>query len=200
MKRTKIAVAVALSSLALSAAARDARAESPIKTPGDHPSYVVELEPHGLFGTDGPFSTGVGVGGRFSIPIIDNGFVKSINNSIAIGAGLDVFFLNGCYYTSRAGNECGETAFDIPLVMQWNFYVARQVSVFGEPGVAFRHRSFTGCPPGVGCNEPDSNLFAPFIFYAGGRYHFNEHVAIIGRIGVDWYGAAYFSVGASFFL
>ena len=197
MKRTKIASCFA--ALALLAAAGDARAESPIKTPGDHPSYTVELEPHGLFGYDGPFATGVGVGGRFTIPIIDNGFIKSINNSVGIGAGFDVFFLNGCYYTSAAGNRCGETAFDIPVVMQWNFYVARQVSVFGEPGVAFRHRSFNAC--GVpGCAEPDTNLFAPFIFYAGGRYHFNEHIAIIGRLGFDWYGAAYFSVGASFFL
>ena len=32
---------------------------------------------------------GFGLGGRFSIPIVRNGFIGSINNSVAIGLGLE---------------------------------------------------------------------------------------------------------------
>lgn len=180
-------------------AAGPARAQSVIKSPDDHPHYSVEAEPHALFGYDPGFGSGsgFGLGGRVSFPIVDPGFVKNINNTVAIGTGLDIFFIDGCYYRNRLGSYCNETAFLIPVVMQWNFYVAPHWSVFGEPGLAIRHRAFNACPD-PGCN-PSENLFLPFVFYAGGRYHFNENVALTMRLGFDNLGAGYFSIGVSFF-
>src|SRR5690349_10796756 len=59
--------------------------ESIIKNPGDHPDYRFEAEPHGLVGFGGPFKGGsgeLGLGFRGTVIIVDNGFVKSINNSV----------------------------------------------------------------------------------------------------------------------
>jgi len=106
--------------------ATDARAESIIKSPGDHPNYSVELEPHVLLGWANLYSNnGLGIGGRATIPIVDNGFVKTINNSVGISFGLDWIRYSGCYYRNkdRYGYGCGASYFIFPVAMQWNFWL-----------------------------------------------------------------------------
>lgn len=196
----------ALSLLALVAMlgiVRSARADDTIKHPGDHPNYSVEVEPHVLLGwahynyapTDG-----YGLGARFSIPVVDNGFVSTINNNVAISFGLDwlhysyggCYFYNGfrpgnCYYVSDANYLI------FPIAMQWNFFVARHWSVFGEPGLVIYHGFFDYCANvPAPCGNP-STTGVDFAFYAGGRYHINEHVALVMRIGYPT-----FSFGVSF--
>src|SRR5688572_22791717 len=64
-----------------------------IQHPGDHQRYVFEAEPHLLFGFIDPpgyaNGTGLGLGARGSIPILHNGFIPKLNNSVAIGFGID---------------------------------------------------------------------------------------------------------------
>ncbi len=162
--------ALAVTSLAF---AREARAEEGlIKNPGEHPEYIVDLEPHGLLGW-GPFSQGasLGVGARATFIIVQNGFVKTINNSVGVGVGADLFF--------NANRHRDGVALVVPVVMQWNFWLSTHWAVFGEPGV------------GVGLGS--SNFLYP-VFAAGGRYHLAEKIALTLRIG---YPAI--SVGASFY-
>jgi hypothetical protein len=148
-----------------------AHADSTIKHPGDHPDYKVEIEPHGLVGLHKfggvADKDAFGAGVRFSIVLVENGFIKSINNSVAISFGADFFFASH------------NTLF-FPVAMQWNFFVAQRWSVFGEPGLAVGH-SF----------EPRTRVHPAF--WAGARYHFNEHVALTMRIGYPT-----FSIGVSF--
>jgi hypothetical protein len=147
--------------------------ESLIKNPGDHPSYKFEAEPHGLLGFGGPFRDGhgeLGAGFRGTVVIVDNGFIKEINNSVGITFGADLFF---------GGNY---TVF-VPVAMQWNFWLTNHWSVFGEPGIGFAANHYKG-----------RDLVNPVIM-AGGRFHFNEKVSLTLRIG---YPAI--SVGVSFFL
>ena len=166
-------VALAATSLGTLLCASPARAdESIIKSPGDHPSYRFEAEPHGLLGFGGPFERGrgdLGAGFRGTIIIVDNGFVKSINNSVGIGFGGDIFF--------------GRTTVFVPVVMQWNFWLTTHWSVFGEPGLGFAFNQFKG-----------RDTFHPVIDL-GGRYHFNDKISLTMRIGYPS-----ISVGASFFL
>jgi hypothetical protein len=134
--------------------------ESIIKNPGDHPDYRFEAEPHGLIGFAGPFERGradFGAGFRGTIIIVDNGFIKSINNSIGIGFGGDLFFRRGTIF--------------IPVVMQWNFWLTTHWSVFGEPGIGFSPNAFRG-----------RDVIHPAL-YLGGRYHFNEKISLTMRIG-----------------
>jgi hypothetical protein len=178
-----------------------ALADDTIKHPGDHPHYAFEIEPHLLLGWGSDYgTTGVGIGGRVSIPIVQDGFVKTINNSVAIGFGLDFVHYSGCYgaFGNFAG-DCGANYIFIPVVMQWNFFVAEHWSVFGEPGLYIYHgffdTNYCGTLPGgvnVNCTEPSTTGVGP-AFYIGGRYHFSEHVALTMRIGYPS-----LSVGVSF--
>src|SRR5690348_5524691 len=100
MLRKKLVAALAFTAaLALPGAA--AADESIIKNPGDHPSYRFEAEPHGLIGFGGPFRHGrgeLGAGFRGTVIIVDNGFVKTINNSVGITFGGDLFFGRGTLF------------------------------------------------------------------------------------------------------
>lgn len=173
MQTLRLATLAATTSLALAMVTSPAHAdESIIKTPGDHPSYRFEAEPHGLLGFGGPFERGrgdIGAGFRGTIIIVDNGFVKSINNSVGIGFGGDVFFNRGTVF--------------VPVVMQWNFWLSTHWSVFGEPGVGLAFNQFRG-----------RDTIHPVIDL-GGRYHFTDKIALTMRVG---YPAV--SVGVSFFL
>src|SRR5687768_4462631 len=138
-----------------------------IKRPGLHPNYTVELEPHLLLF---PFHDGdVGAGVRASFEIVDNGFITSINNTVGVGTGLDWGVDNAW----------------VPIVLQWNFWLSRNWSVFGEPGVAVRLRD----------NGRGKTSFDPIVVYGGGRFHFSENITLTLRLGRPT-----MSVGVSFLL
>lgn len=187
-------------------------ADAQIKQPGAHGRYSVELEPHALlwWGAHGndywhDGDNGLGLGLRATIPIVENGFIKSINNSVGIGFGLDWGHWGGrCGYwyrnDPRYAGDCSINQFDVPVVMQWNFYITRVFSVFGEPGLAIRHTRWNW--PGGWCggnNNPyvcdwhDSSTDLEPIFFAGGRLG-NENVSFTFRLG--W---PYASAGVSIF-
>jgi hypothetical protein len=193
-----------------------ASADDTIKRPGDHPHYSVELEPHLDVGWAAEWvGTGWGLGGRVSIPVTHDGFVKTINNSVAIGFGLDWIHYSGtgCYYDPRFANYCYGYGYwasadfiQIPVVMQWNFYVAQHWSVFGEPGLYIYHGFYNA--PNYPCNGPglpncgyygygyygnDTGLGPAF--WVGGRYHFSDSVSLTMRLGYP----DLFTIGVSFF-
>jgi hypothetical protein len=114
------------------AAARTARAEQAIiKHPGDHPHYTFEAEPHLIVGFAGPFRDGhPGAGFRGTVVLVQNGFVKTINNSVGLTFGID--FLAGRQWLY------------VPIAMQWNFWLSTHWSVFGEPGIAVAARDHVG--------------------------------------------------------
>lgn len=187
-------LAGAIAAAALSAEA-PARAQSIIKNPGDHPSYRFELEPHLNFGWAHYRGNGFGLGARGSVVIVDNGFVKSINNSVAISFGLDWLRYGDCYYYDHRfrGYGCGASYFLFPVAMQWNFWLSPKWSVFGEPGLHVYHGVWDDYCAGLpGCVSP-SHTSVDFAFWAGGRFHFSETVALTMRIGYPT-----FSLGVSF--
>jgi hypothetical protein len=192
-KLTSFALAAALLTLSESALAD----RSIIKNPGQHSDYSFEAEPHlllGLWGVPGPGGgTGFGLGFRGSIPIVKNGFVKTINNNVAISFGLDWMHYDVSNWCGRYWKQpvaCGWddnfNLFWLPVAMQWNFFLSENWSVFGEPGLALR----------INDNHYRNNVDLDFLFYAGGRFHFNDKISLTMRLG--WPSAA--SVGVSFFL
>jgi hypothetical protein len=221
MRSIRSMVASAALVAATLAAQQHAQADTIIKDPNP-PKYPVEIEPklnvaalfYKSYGGEG-FGPGV----RFSIPLMSPGFIKTINNSVAIGFGLDLMRYNGGYYgyygyynyCNNNRNRCpGWTgaydasfwAIHVPVVMQWNFWITDKWSVFGEPGLTIRHAFYpdvgycgAGYDPIYGSCYPDrTNIY--FTFFAGGRYHFSERVALTMRLGhpID------FSIGLSIFL
>lgn len=208
VETTKSALRILLACSALMAClsvSRGARAEeSIIRHPGDHPNYALEIEPHLAFAFFLPTagSTGVGVGGRLTIPVVKNGFVPSINNNVGVGFGLDWLHYNGCYYyrASVYGGCDNLDSFWAPVVMQWNFFLSTHWSVFGEPGLSIVYQNFGnyyGCLDARGnpvacAGGPNRVTVEPVVFF-GGRYHFSEAAALTLRIG--W---PYASLGISF--
>jgi len=191
-------------SAALLALAQPAIAQSTIKNPGDRVRYFFEAEPHLLLGALDPpgvgNDSGLGAGFRGTLNILPSGFIEPINDSVGIGFGLDwVHYDNETgarghcerFVPGPAGTQvCVEVSgsgpnsnyFFLPVVMQWNFFLHRNWSVFGEPGVMLYF-------------ENDDLHFSPFVIYLGGRWHFAERVTLTLRLGYPT-----ISLGASFLL
>jgi hypothetical protein len=170
-----------------------AQAQSTIKAPGQRQSYFLELEPHVLAGLLDPpgfgGGTGLGAGVRATFDVVPDGFIPKLNDSVGIGVGLDYLRYDGwqgargrcerfvpgpsgvpiCVETS--GSHGGDVDyFYLPVVMQWNFWLHRRWSVFGEPGVSMY--------------VEDGDLrFTPFVLYLGGRFHITDRIALSLRVG-----------------
>ena len=84
--------------------------------------------------------------------------------------------------------------------MQWNFFLTPVVSVFGEPGLAIRYRTWgydgADCPEfsDLECSEDDVDPFEP-VFFAGGRFLFSRTAGLVVRLG-----SPYISIGATFLM
>lgn len=185
-----------------------ASAQSIIRRPGHHPRYALELEPHALIT---PFSPpgdtngwGWGLGARGSVVVEQDGFISTINDSVAVGFGLDWMR----YEDSVAVGRCADWApgpggqricrrivgsggdasyVYLPVVLQWNFWLHQEWSVFGEPGLGMylQHRDLD-----------DSMSFGLVpVFHVGGRWHFSDQAALTLRLGYPAW-----SVGVSLFL
>ncbi len=156
--------------------------------------YELELEPHLVFGTAPPgpgYGSGGGVGVRGSLVILPEGFIRNVNDSIAIGVGLDFGRYRGawdlrgyrdqCLHWEPGPNGtsvCTEVTSNggtynylfIPVVMQWNFWFTRRFSAFGEPGLDLY---FLG----------DHGLSISPAAYVGGRVQLGEGITLTGRVG-----------------
>lgn len=184
-----------------------ALADDTVKHEGDHPEYHVELEPHGVFGPYHRLASDIGFGAgiRATIPIVQNGFIPSLNNNVGISFGLDFMHYSGtCGYFAGRGAfvnyNCDGNELMFPVTLQWNFFVARNWSVGGEPGIYIYHWFFDNyCTannvPGYYCNDYPSATSVDAAFFLVGRYHFSEKASLTMRVGYP-----YISVGASFFL
>ena len=188
MKARAIVGSSVLAVVALLASAEEAQAALVIKNPNDHPQYRVELEPHGNLvlwrryyssryrgrSFHGVGDPEVGAGFRASIELADPAFIPKLNNTVAISFGLDVTNCQYCYK---------DFSLFLPVTMQWNFFLTDKWSVFADLGLMPRTDGFF--------------RYAYFDFMAevGGRYHFNDDVALTMRIGDP-----FISVGASFFV
>ena len=179
-----------LAVFALSVTIRAHADTSIIKNPGDHSRYYFEPEPHLILGyVDAPGTAsgaGIGAGFRGTVVLVNNGFVRTINNSVGIGFGVDWVHYGhrndwcnpqGCYSNGSVNNLW------FPVVMQWNFFLSRQWSVFGEPGLAIRYSGWEG--------GHDTQLEPAM--YVGGRWHFSDSMTLTMRLSYPTV-----SVGLSF--
>ncbi len=187
------------------------QAQSVIKNPGDHPRYSVELEPHFVFQWANRFGgdDGFGPGVRINIPFLANGPIPKLNNNMAIGFGLDLTFGdNNCrWWWNRYDRnlwlnnaDCSVTEFWLPVTLQWNFFLTKMISVFGEPGFAIAHRRwdwdwYCNGANGALCNYDGSDTDVEFVFWGGARFMFSDSVGATVRIGVP-----YISAGINFLL
>lgn len=185
-----------------------ASASAQINRPGNHPTYTAEVEPHlVLQWDDEPWwdDDGIGLGLRATIPIIENGPVRTINNSLGIGFGLDwAHFDDTCWGPGGRPavlDDCSADDFWLPLVVQWNFFFSDLISAFPELGLGIQHTRWDGDWCGRGSNlylcgsgsRSDTDL--ELLLWLGVRFHLADSFAITLRLGTPS-----LLLGASFFL
>ena len=178
-------------------------AQAQIKNPGAHEDYSAELEPHLVVQwVDEPAwdDEGLGLGLRASFPVMDNGPVTTINNSLAIGVGLDwAHFDDACAPANFDwDDDCSANDFWIPVVVQWNFFFSELVSAFPELGLGIQHSRWDVgiCRRGNNvyqCDDDDTDV--ELVLWLGVRFHVADGFAITLRLGTPS-----LLVGASFFL
>jgi hypothetical protein len=169
-------------------------------------SYEFELEPHLVLGTAPPgpgYGSGAGIGVRGSAVILPEGFIPNVNDSIALGFGLDLGHYTGAWDLEGYRDQClhyepGPNGTSIctevtsnggtynylfvPVVMQWNFWLTRRFSAFGEPGVNLYYLGSHGLG------------FSPAA-YVGGRVKLTQGITLTGRLGYPT-----LAIGVSFML
>ena len=186
MRSALVAAGLAASFVSTAVLSSEARADTVIKNPNDHPAYRAELEPHGdivlwhrtyasRYGRYRGFGDPeIGAGFRASIELADPAFIPSINNTVAISFGFDV---TNCRFCNR------DFSLFLPITMQWNFFLTDKWSVFADLGLMPRTDGFF------------HYTYFDFMAEVGGRYHFTDRIALTMRIGYP-----FITVGPSFFI
>lgn len=173
------------------------------RTPID---YAVEIEPHLVVGSAPPgrgAGSGGGIGVRASMVLSSDGFIRGVNDSLAIGVGLDFgryagsLALDGyrdqClrFEPGPAGTSvCTEVTSNggsysyvfMPVVLQWNFWFTERFSAFGEPGLNLYHLGNVG-------------FGASPALYVGGRFRLADRITLTARLGYPTFG-----LGVSFMM
>lgn len=176
-----------------------AHAQAIIRQPGNHPNYTLEIEPHLAFQWTQHYGSGDGIGPgvRVNVPFFHNGPIQKINNNMGMTFGLDITFSDGgpswCYGRYRRdlwinGEDCSVTEFWLPVAMQWNFFLTKVISVFGEPGFAIAHRRWDlevlcDGDPDSRCGYDYNDTDLEFVLWAGGRFMFSDTIGATVRIG-----------------
>jgi hypothetical protein len=184
-------------------------AAAQIDRPGNHIRYSAEVEPHLVVQwSNGPWwdDDGIGIGIRGSIPLVENGPVRTINNNMGIGFGLDwAHFDDACWgpgpRPAVLNDDCSANDFWLPVVVQWNFFFSELISAFPELGLAIQHTRWDGDWCGGGNNlyicgdGSSSDTDVELVLWLGVRFHLADEFALTLRLGTPS-----LLLGASFFL
>jgi hypothetical protein len=152
-----------------------AQAQSYVQTPyqGRRP---LELDLHAGFVWHGH---GLATGARFSIPIVHNGFIPKLNNAVFIDFGADFYFIEA---PRIHGHPPGyRPGLGFPVAMCWEFYFSDKWSAFGEVGVNVMLDPWLLAGAGMHAHPAHWILFG-----AGGRFRFNDTVALVLRVGLPY--------------
>ena len=193
--RTAAAVSAVIAlALLLAVGAAQAREGLIVRDARTPIGYTAELEPHLVFGSAPPgrgAGSGAGIGARASIVVAPEGFIRGVNDSVAIGFGLDYghyaarYGLNGyrdvCLHfepgpagtqvcTDVTSNGGSYNYLFVPVVMQWNFWFTDRFSAFGEPGLTLYDLGGYG-------------FGASPALYVGGRVRLADRITLTARIG-----------------
>jgi hypothetical protein len=120
-----------------------------------------------------------GVGGRFMIPIVHDGFIPPLNDSFGIEFGADLY---GTYGVDRRFY----TTFGLPVEVYWQFHFTSKFSAYVKVGAVleFNFVPYTVCAPGaVVCR---GYVYPSPIGNAGIIFRFTKTVSFRAEAGYPW--------------
>jgi len=195
----RLLTALAAAGPLLSAASAGAYEQVVVRNGRAPIGYAFEIEPHLVLGAAPPgpgVGSGGGIGLRASFVISPDGFIRGLNDSLAVGFGLDFSHYSGALALGGTRDQCLRSepgpagtsvctqvtsnggSYDYlfaPVVLQWNFWLTERFSAFGEPGLDLFWLGNRGI--GVG----------PAL-YVGGRLRVADRVTLTARIGYPTLG------------
>jgi len=140
----------------------------------------MELNLHAGLSHHGP---GPAAGMRVAIPLVDNGFVSSIDNAIYFTIGGDLLF-ERCFGGCGGERDRYGVAFAVPLTGRWQFNFTPRWSAYGEVGPnIYVHSGWLGRrgSPGVG-HVPGAWVAAA----VGGKWHFAPSTSLTLSLGAPY--------------
>lgn len=149
-----------------------------------HPDYSIEIEAHGTVAAFDSFFVGLGAGARITIPVADNTLVKSIDDELSVGIGIDVVRY-GAYKPINTSSKpgLGVLALYVPVSLQWNFWLGSRATFFLEPTLIYRYASYIDdCANAYGSACAERTRFLPS-GALGMRFRFADHVGLTIRAG-----------------
>jgi hypothetical protein len=122
------------------------------------------------------FGNGLGAAARYTLPVIDDGFVDSLNDSVELELGGDIWFGGYSFGTVRYGY----TGLAIPVEGRWTFHLNPKLDLYGKLSLGWYFNFWTSNIEGVqGLNSGG--------FYwntgAGALYALSDTFWLRGEIG-----------------
>jgi hypothetical protein len=126
-----------------------------------------------------PYYNGIGIGivGRFEIPVVPDGFIPALNDEFSIEPGL------GLGYRSYGYVGANYDVFDIvpQVYAMWSFWFSPKFRAYGAIGLGYDIGIFTG----TGITGTTASFFYWDIPAVGIYYYFQPNLALRAELGVQ---------------
>jgi hypothetical protein len=130
--------------------------------------------PYGYFYYGFPF----GIGGRFLIPLVHDGFIPALNDSFSIEFGLDL--------TGAAGFGRFYPTLGIPVEVMWAFHLTEKFAAYAKLGAVLEINFVPYVCSGGFCGPARGVVSASPIGNVGIIYKFSQSVSFRAEAGYPW--------------
>ncbi|MEO0325053.1 MAG: hypothetical protein AAF447_18980 [Myxococcota bacterium] len=120
------------------------------------------------------FGPGLAAGARLGIPLVDNGFIATLNNAVFLSVGADLYYAR--YRDGDGQNDVG-LGVGVPLTVHWEFYFPRRWSAYAELGL----NVYLG--PGLLQDGEGIDVGGWIAAAAGAVWRFSDRAALEIRLG-----------------
>ncbi|MBZ4414956.1 porin family protein [Myxococcus sp. RHSTA-1-4] len=79
------------------------------------------------------YGFGAGAGARYTLPIVKDGFISNLNDSVELEFGGDFWFAN----YGALGADYGYTGLAIPAEGRWTFHITPKFSAYGKVALGY---------------------------------------------------------------
>ena len=129
--------------------------------------------PYGYFYYGFPF----GLGGRYLIPILHDGFIPAVNDEFSIEFGADLSGAVGTRFYPILG---------IPVEVLWNFHFTQKFSAYVKAGVVLEINFVPYVCVGNVCGATRGVVSASPVGNIGLMYKFSDKISFRAEAGYPW--------------